>query len=118
MDRYNNRNCNWSCRRLSIRSYRLDWNGACCCLENIFGEEETEEQKRAKAKNKSLNIVERKKVYEEFENNWENICMQINDSIMKALDKPSLRIKVNNQCKTILHEYAEDCLRQTRIMLD
>jgi len=58
------------------------------------------------------------KVYEEFENNWENICMQINDSIMKALDKPSLRIKVNNQCKTILHEYAEDCLRQTRIMLD
>ena len=44
--------------------------------------------------------------------------MQINDSIMKALDKPSLRIKVNNQCKTILHEYAEDCLRQTRIMLD
>jgi hypothetical protein len=84
----------------------------------FFGEEETEEQKRAKAKNKSLNIVERKKVYEEFENNWENICMQINDSIMKALDKPSLRIKVNNQCKTILHEYAEDCLRQTRIMLD
>lgn len=45
----------------------------------FFGEEETEEQKRAKAKNKSLNIVERKKVYEEFENNWENICMQIND---------------------------------------
>ena len=75
-------------------------------------------KKETKAKNKSLNIVERKKVYEEFENNWENICMQINDSIMKALDKPSLRIKVNNQCKTILHEYAEDCLRQTRIMLD
>ena len=84
----------------------------------IFGEEETEEEKREKAKWKDLDAQQRQRVYDEFSNNWSGICEQIDDAITDALNNPTMKSKVNNQCKTVLREYAEECLRQTRLMLD
>lgn len=84
----------------------------------LFGEEETEEEKREKAMNKPLNRGERFRVYTELEAKWDDTCAQISDAITNVLDNNSVKNKVNTQCKSILRNYAEECLRQTRLMLD
>lgn len=92
--------------------------GAAALWNAFFGEEETEEQKREKAKYKALDAEQRLKVYNEFDAKWGEICEQIEDSINEALSDSTIKNKVNSQCKSVLREYAEACLRQTRLMLD
>lgn len=92
--------------------------GAVALWNAFFGEEETEEQKREKAKYKALDAEQRLKVYNEFDAKWGEICEQIEDSINEALSDSAIKNKVNSQCKSVLREYAEECLRQTRLMLD
>lgn len=92
--------------------------GAVALWNAFFGEEETEEQKREKAKYIALDAEERLKVYNEFDAKWGDICEQIEFAIYDALSDSSIKNKVNTQCKPILREYAEECLRQTRLMLD
>lgn len=92
--------------------------GAVALWNAFFGEEETEEQKREKAKYKALDAEQRLKVYNEFDAKWDEICEQIEDSINEALSDSAIKNKVNSQCKSVLREYAEECLRQTRLMLD
>lgn len=92
--------------------------GAVALWNAFFGEEETEEQKREKAKYKALDAEQRLKVYNEFDAKWGKICEQIEDSINEALSDSTIKNKVNSQCKSVLREYAEECLRQTRLMLD
>ena len=92
--------------------------GAVALWNAFFGEEETEEQKREKAKHKALDAGDRLKVYNEFDAKWGEICEQIEDSINEALSDAAIKNKVNSQCKSVLREYAEECLRQTRLMLD
>ncbi|MBQ0102875.1 MAG: hypothetical protein KBS99_01700 [Prevotellaceae bacterium] len=84
----------------------------------IFGENETEEEKREKARYKDLNAEERLKVYNEFSNNWDDISGKVHNAILNVLADSSIKQKVNSQCKAVLRKYAEDCLRQTRLMLD
>ena len=92
--------------------------GAVALWNAFFREEETEEQKREKAKYKALDAEQRLKVYNEFDAKWGEICEQIEDSINEALSDSTIKNKVNSQCKSVLREYAEECLRQTRLMLD
>ena len=92
--------------------------GAVALWNAFFREEETEEQKREKAKYKALDAEQRLKVYNEFDAKWGEICEQIEDSINEALSDSAIKNKVNSQCKSVLREYAEECLRQTRLMLD
>ena len=92
--------------------------GAVALWNAFFGEEETEEQKREKAKYKALDAEQRLKVYNEFDAKWGEICEQIEDSINEALSDSAIKNKVNSHCKSVLREYAEECLRQTRLMLD
>lgn len=92
--------------------------GAVALWNAFFGEEETEEQKREKAKYKALDAEQRLKVYNEFDAKWGEICEQIEDSIKEALSDSAIKNKVNSQYKSVLREYAEECLRQTRLMLD
>lgn len=82
------------------------------------GEKESEEKKREKAKYKALDYAQRFKVCDEFNNKWGEICEQIDDSINEAISDPKVKNSVNTQCKNMLREYAEECLRQTRLMLD
>lgn len=84
----------------------------------FFGEKETEEEKREKAKYKALGAGDRLKVYDEFDDKWDEICEQIDDAIDEALSDSTIKNKVNAQCKSVLREYAEECLQQTRLMLD
>lgn len=92
--------------------------GAYTIFKSFFGQEESEAEKREKAKYKDLDSEKRLKVYNEFADKWPSICGKISDAISDALDDPSVRKKINDQCKPILREYAEECLRQTRLMLD
>ena len=92
--------------------------GLVAAWDFFFGEEETEEQKQEKAKHKALDSDKRARVYNEFDNNWDSICKKIHNAISNALNDSNIKTKVNNQCKTVLREYAEECLRQTRLMLD
>ena len=96
----------------------LGWLTGLYALYNRFFNNETEEERRERAMSKNLNKEERERVYNEFKNNWSNICNQIDDAIDSALSNPKIKNKVNTQCKSILREYAEECLRQTRLMLD
>lgn len=92
--------------------------GAVALWNAFFGEEETEEQKREKAKYKALDAEDRLKVYNEFDAKWDEICEQIKESIDEVLSDSTIKNRVNTQCKSVLREYAEECLRQTRLMLD
>lgn len=92
--------------------------GAVALWNAFFGEEETEEQKCEKAKYKALDAEQRLKVYNEFYAKRGEIREQIEDSINEALSDSTIKNKVNSQCKSVLREYAEECLRQTRLMLD
>ena len=92
--------------------------GAVALWNAFFGEEETEEKKREKEKYKTIDAEHVLKVYNEFDAKWGEICEQIEDSINEALSDSAIKNKVNSQCKSVLREYAEECLRQTRLMLD
>lgn len=92
--------------------------GAYAFLKGIFGQEESEAEKREKAKYKELDSEQRLKVYTEFDNKWPSICDEISEAISDALADSSVRKKINDQCKPVLRQYAEECLRQTRLMLD
>lgn len=92
--------------------------GAYAFLKGIFGQEESEAEKREKAKYKDLDSEKRLKVYNEFDDKWSSICSEISEAISDALADPSIRKKINDQCKPVLRKYAEECLRQTRLMLD
>ena len=83
-----------------------------------MGANETEEEKKEKAMHKDLNKEERQKVHDEFANKWDEICQKVCNTINNALNNSNLKNRVNSQCNGILRSYAEECLRQTRLMLD
>lgn len=80
---------------------------------------ETEEEKQEKAKFRDLDAEDRQRVFDEFENRWEELCDQINQSIGTALfEDENMSRNFNKQCNKVLKNYADECIRQTRIMLD
>lgn len=87
-------------------------------LYNAFFNNKTEEEKKEEAKRKKLDSDERERVYNEFENKWGEICEKIHVSVEDALYDEDMKKKVNTQCNKVLRSYAEECLRQTRLMLD
>lgn len=84
----------------------------------FFGDNETEEEKREKAKYRALGYDERLRVYNEFDNNWSSITAEIDEAVDDALDDPALKRKINSQCDKILRDYANECIRQTRMMIE
>lgn len=78
----------------------------------------TEEEKRLDAKRRDLDKDQRQRVYDEFNNKWSDICDTIHHTTVNALADSEIEYKVNSQCNKVLREYAEECLRQTRLMLD
>lgn len=98
----------------------IGWIGAgiYAFFKYLSGNNESEEEKREKAKHKDLDEEQRLKVYNEFSQKWDHICDKIDDAVDGALDDYSIKQKVNSQCELVLRKYAEDCLRETRLMID
>lgn len=85
----------------------------------IFGEEKSEEQKRQEALAKDLDRDSRQKVYDEFSNNWEDICQKVYTSVNNSIrGNYSLKQKINSQSKATLEAYAKECIAQTRLMVE
>ena len=85
----------------------------------FFGEEKTEEQKRQEAMAKDLDRDSRQKVFEEFSNNWDDICQKVYASVSKSIKgNYSLKQKINSQSKATLEAYAKECIAQTRLMVE
>ena len=85
----------------------------------IFGEEKTEEQKRQEAMAKDLDRDSRQKVYDEFSNNWNDICQKVYTSVNNSIrGNYSLKQKINSQSKATLEAYAKECIAQTRLMVE
>lgn len=84
----------------------------------IFSEEETEEEKRAKAMAKSLDKEDRLKVFNSLEEKWQDMCDSINESIQNALtNDESIKDNINNAVQGVLNEYKEN-LKSARILID
>lgn len=85
----------------------------------FFGEEKTEEQKRQEALAKDLDKEQRQKVFDEFNNNWEDICQKIYKSVDQSIrSNYSLEKTIRTQSKATIESYVKECIEQTRIMVE
>lgn len=84
----------------------------------LFGEEETEEQKRKKAMSKNLSSDERAQVCAGLSEKWEEITNSINNSVFGSLKNNSkARREVSNAVDRLMAAY-KDALKKSRIMVD
>ena len=86
----------------------------------FFGEEETEEQKKQKAMAKDLNKSSREEIYNNFfSEKWEDVANKIAVSVRNAIfGNASLKKRVNDESSKIIREYAQECINQTRLMVE
>lgn len=84
----------------------------------FFGKEPTEEEKKAKAMEKELNLEERKKVHNELENKWDDILEQVRQSILSSLTSDNTIKQAIKKCvEQTLESYREN-LKSARILID
>lgn len=84
----------------------------------LFGEDETEEQKKAKAMAKHLSKEDRLKVFYSLKEKWQDMCNNINESIQSALtNDKSIKVTINDAVRGVLNEYKEN-LKSARILID
>ncbi len=86
----------------------------------LFGEEETEEQKRQKAMTKDLNKSTREEIYNKFiDEKWEEVANKIANSVHNSIyGNTSLKNRINEESSKIIREYATECINQTRLMIE
>lgn len=84
----------------------------------LFGEEETEEQKRNKAMSKDLSSDERLAVFNQLSEKWDSITDSIKQSIYNSLNGNSkARRDVSNSVNNLMNAY-KDALKKSRIMVE
>ena len=86
----------------------------------LFGEEETEEQKKRKAMAKVLDKSARQQIYDAFfAEKGNEVANKIATSVHSAIyDNPSLKKKINEQSLKVIRDYAQECINQTRLMVE
>lgn len=93
-------------------------------LKKMFwDEEESEEQKKQKAMSKDLDASARLQIYNAFfdesEGKWtevaESIAITVHDAIY---GNTSLKNKINEQSRKVIQDYAQECINQTRLMVE
>lgn len=85
----------------------------------LFGEEKTEEQKRQEALAKDLDHGQRQQVFEEFNNNWEDICNKIQKAVGQSIrSNYTLQQTIQSQSKATIESYVKECIEQTRLMVE
>lgn len=84
----------------------------------LFGEEESEEQKRQKAMSKELSSEERAAVCNTLGEKWDDIMGSINNSVFKSLQNNNrARRDVASAVDRLMSAY-KDALKKSRIMVD
>ena len=85
----------------------------------LWGDNDTEEEKRRKARMKDLDSDARQKVYNHFEANWSDIERKIHTSVSKAIKgNNNLRNIIDSQSKEIISAYTKECISQMRLMVE
>ena len=85
----------------------------------LFGDNDSEEEKRRKARMKELDSDARQKVYNHFEANWSDIEKNIYDSVYDAIKgNANLKELINSQSKEIITSYTKECISQMRLMVE
>lgn len=85
----------------------------------LFGDNDSEEEKRRKARMKNLDSDARQKVYNHFEANWSDIEKNIYDSVYDAIKgNDNLKELINSQSKEIITSYTKECISQMRLMVE
>lgn len=85
----------------------------------LFGEEKTEEQKRQEALAKDLDHDQRQQVFDEFNNNWEDICNKIQKAVDQSIrSNYTLQQTIQSQSKATIESYVKECIEQTRLMVE
>ena len=93
-------------------------------LKKVFwDEEETEEQKKEKAMSKDLDSDARQQVFNAFfdenEGKWGDVSESIANTVHDAIyGNTSLKKKINEQSKKVIMDYAQECINQTRLMVE
>lgn len=98
----------------------LGWiaGGGYLLYKGIFGDSESEEEKKKKAMSKPLDQGKRLEVYSSIIEKSDEICSQVATNIRNALGtNTSIRKAVKDVSKSILESY-EDNLRKARILID
>ena len=81
--------------------------------------EKTEEQKRQEALARDLDSDQRQKVFDEFSNNWDDICQKITNSVNQSIrNNYSLKQSIQSQSKATIEAYVNDCIKQMRLMVE
>ena len=99
----------------------LTWliGGAAFLASVFFGDNESEEEKKQKARIKDLNKESRQKVFDHFSDNWDDITNQIFKSVQSSImSNYHLRTTIEEQSEKIITDYAKECLAQTRLMVE
>jgi len=89
----------------------------------LFGEEESEYEKKRKAMEKDLDSSARLQVFNAFfdetKGKWDEVAQSIENTVHRAISgNISLKSKINEQSSKVIREYAQECINQTRSMLD
>ena len=85
----------------------------------LFGDNDSEEEKRRKARMKDLDSDARQKVYNHFEENWSDIEKNVYDSVYEAIKgNANLKELINSQSKEIITSYTKECISQMRLMVE
>lgn len=97
--------------------------GGYLAVKYLFGKEESEYEKKQKAMAKDLDSSSRSQVYNAFfdesEGKWNEVAQSIANAVHKAIYvNQSLKKKINEQSQKIIYDYAQECINQTRSMLD
>lgn len=93
-------------------------------LKKVFwDEEESEEQKKQKAMQKDLDASARQQVYNAFfdetEGKWNEVAESIADTVHDAIyGNTTLKKKINEQSRKVIRDYAQECINQTRLMVE
>ena len=98
----------------------LGWiaGGGYLLYKGIFGDSESEEEKKKKAMSRPLDQEKRLEVYGSIIEKSDEICSQVATNIRNALEtNTSIRKAVKDISKSILESY-EDNLRKARILID
>ena len=98
----------------------LTWliGGGALLAKWMFGEEKTEELKRAEAMSRKLTAEQREEVFRSIEKEWQSICDSVGTSIEQALTKDrSIKKSINRVAYEFMQTYKES-LKSARILVD